>query len=394
MLTLDFQAVAIWVLERREGPASATVHLANEIRRRAEGVTPRNLLSRLKAIGPAGVERAAEFEGASFDLWTDPARTPEAQRWVRGIGLALWDDVVRHKVPAVVRPVALAFASLCSRPFVGLEPAPGVRLQVVQGRPPEQVESAIPGLPLLGTVTAHRLFRFLIRCAYDAENHDAPRVIVEGGWTELARLIGARSNKAIEELRAICNALACTAVVWDLGPAMGASALLEWFQDRPASRAGRAVLELRPSRVLTPGFVHQVAKGSADRHLVPVLPLPSLDGVNPRLQPAAARLDWCAMVELRARAAELADAGSVALDWRGMAEQVGFPVDQLPRLLPAWSDRWATVGAGRWTLAETDNEAAPVLAFLRVAGARSTTGRKGGNRAASRHRINESPRST
>lgn len=381
-------AAARWVLERDrtgDGPAeavaSATIERAEVLAVRLDGAEDADAaLREVLSSGDAGREVAA---GLSGDAWADPERAPHEQRWVRALARAAWRDEVRLRggdPPATSIRVARGLANVRSaKPIDGrLVDDDGRTLPLVPVTSADLVGFGRAGLAHLGGLTFHRLVRWMVR-----EAHARPgRVRIEGGIAALAERIGAGRGKARDELRDLLDTLQATTIRWD-GPAgSGGASLLPWYHVTPAAPGRPALLELDLSPLFEPGLVCRLARRHPDRALVPILPLPRIP-LGPRLHPAAARLDWLALVALREGARELVGYGGVRLDWPALARDAGLPVEQLPTLLDAWTStpaRWRRVGPDRWTLAEDDELTREALWFVREGGRLG----KGGRRAARR----------
>ena len=191
------------------------------------------------------------------------------------------------------------------------------------------------GAELLGTLTAHRLYRWApteARRRYLDGDPD-PRVLTAEGWRGLADAIGATTNKAQSELPAIVAAGAHLCFPF---PPDSIGNLWSWRYTRAAGqRAGRVELVL--STALLPHFGKDTrAKlNRFDRKLVPVLPMPPMVG-RPRDWGALAALQLAVLAELRRLAKEVATHGGAVLDWPRLARNTGVGPDILPRVLERW----------------------------------------------------------
>jgi hypothetical protein len=185
---------------------------------------------------------------------------------------------------------------------------------------------------------------------------------VDRGWKGLADRIGLTSNKAPNELHDLFNVLAHTTIRWAsvTGLEGGTDNLGGFRWEQPAPNRP-AVLYLRPSPLLSTDLVQRMTKGDRDRVLVPVLPLPPVGFLGPRLQAAACRLDWLAMCELAKRANEIVENKGVELEWEALAAEAEMPLVHLDRVLQRWTSdgkdgpkRWAQPVPNRWNLAEVE----------------------------------------
>ena len=399
-----WRSVAAWALSDDDGPRSAVDELAVATRALAEQLAGEldddpaaSLCALLERQGAAGREQAGRIRERPANLWTDPERTPEGQRWVRVLARVAWRTRLEPSggsgPPATLLRLAQGLAS--ARRGVVRDG----RLLDDEGREgalvptaPADLASGIgsEGLAHLGGVTFHRLIRWMILQAH--EHGTDRRVVIPGGVAALTDRIGAAAGKARDEVRELLGTLQATTIRWD-GPAgYGGASLLPWYHVTPAAPGRPAVLELKLSPLFEPRLVNRLVRGHPDRALVPILPLPRIP-LNPRLHPAAARLDWLALVALRSDVADLVERGGVRLDWPALAREAGLPVEHLPALLEAWTTsapgfpaRWREAGSRRWTLAESDEPTRAALRFLSEAGQRTVEGRAGGRKAARRRK--------
>lgn len=343
---------------------------------------------RLEAIGEHGARVAARLRESAADRAVHPLDAPERYRfWLGEDGpprvVARLVDALNRDRWADWRPVVPAVSLELVRPAMGeqFDPArwtpaaPAVSGGVLR----ELVDAGV-----LASLSAQRFLRWAVAEACRRENAGEPhpeRFRIAGGWQGLAHAVGAASHKAADELRDIVEAL----YRYDLVLPGGRARLLATFDHQRHGPDG-SVLLITIGDPLRPGFVHR-HEGRAARALVPVLPLPPLDGVNERSQAAAARLDVLAVAELRDRVAELVTLDSVALDWPDLADRAGLVSHALPPLLARWqadpAARWARVGDA-WALADRP-ETAAALAFLREAGRKVVRGQAGGRKRARRN---------
>ncbi len=335
------------------------------------GERGRKIAASLRRSAAERAERHPEEGAELFAFWLAEDGPPRfLARLVDALFNDRWADW-RPRVPAVS--------------LVVIRPALGERFDATRWAPSAAPPAVSGGVlrelvdaGVLESLSAQRFLRWAVAEACRRENAGEPhpeRFAVLGGWQGLARVIGATSNQAADELRDIVEALYRYDLVL---PGGGGARLLATF-DHQRRGSGGSVLLLTIGDPLRPGFATR-HNGRDERALVPILPLPPVEVVNPRSAAAAARLDVLAVAELRDRVGELATHGAVALDWEELADRAGLPSRALAPLLGRWqadpSARWVRVGEA-WTLADRP-ETAAALAFLRVAGRMVTRGRAGG----------------
>lgn len=133
--------------------------------------------------------------------------------------------------------------------------------------------------------------------------------------------------------------------------------MIAGFEDDDRQYRGHArELVIEVPTMLLPGAVKRAGlTTSPGKHLIPVLDLPNLSAIGARLQPRGALLDWLAVAELRAGAADVVTFGGVLMPWEKLAVRARLdPERDVPRLLASWSpDRWESIGNGRWNLADS-----------------------------------------
>jgi hypothetical protein len=253
---------------------------------------------------------------------------------------ALWRDVVgprleqeRLKPAALVRTVhsdATAFHSRApklegtSLTFDGRELA---RLQAEAGAMFD-LDVIARGLGLLGSVAAHRLFRWEVMTGHERYLMGAayPNVLeVEGGWSELARRIGLNPDKpkVTSDLRAIVHAQAHFSFAFPDG---SRGNMLSYTERDARGRGNRAKVVITLGSPLLPGYVLNLP--SRERKLVPLLreQVPLCGRPNEHGAQMTASLG--VLGELRERARELVTEGGVLLthdDFTRIADRSGLP---------------------------------------------------------------------
>jgi hypothetical protein len=383
----------------------------------------------LERLGPAGREAAEKFRekaavrvrrSASADEppwlpWVDPTFLP---RWVAKV---IWEAEVRprlereHTRPAAISvPVLRRIARTHARGLsVGASGDPllvdrhgcpvGAELRRVDplGIPAleqKQVGALMArGTGLLGSLTAHRLLRFEVVTAHRQVldgNPDARAIRTEGGWSELARRVGAAGNRAAEEVHAVVAAQAHLCWRWP----DGTEGNLLSYTVRPAAGHRPALVSLVLGDPLLPDFVHALGKGGRrareSRRLVPVVDLPPTVG-RPNEHGPQATLQLLLLAEMRASAREIALRGGVLLSrerWERLAEAADLPPgDLLQRVLDRWT-RDGDDGPALLEVVERDRfRLGPAHAaardFLERSGRFELQGQEAGQRAARRRRI-------
>ena len=309
----------------------------------------------------------AERTNTVLMLWNV---TSEAPGWMRVIARVVWLVDVGPKIqrgkdnpPALVR----VLAEPAARIMVAARIEGGAVFEVGAGRrgrlpvalAPAGTASG-PELELLGSLTAQRLFRWLVRTAHRRwlNGEQTPGVLViPGGYEALANAIGVTSKAEIARLPVILRDLHRSGLQWRGDGRSGEVSLIAGFEDDDRQYRGHArELVIEVPTMLLPGAVKRAGlTTSPGKHLIPVLDLPNLSAIGARLQPRGALLDWLAVAELRAGAADVVTFGGVLMPWEKLAVRARLdPERDVPRLLASWSpDRWENIGNGRWNLADS-----------------------------------------
>ena len=208
----------------------------------------------------------------------------------------------------------------------------------------------------------------------------AELVIIRGGWSRLATLVGLSSRgETVADLREALRTLAGCSLRWRYAAREGGGSLLTW-----EGSLERGELKIGVSTPLLPyaGFRYW-KKGDPSPRLVPLTRLPFMEGINPKARAAVARLDfvvWADLAERRVRPE------GVELDWPALAHQAGVTNHTLPVVLDLWSSpgegqRWERDG-NLWRPFTGDLELATAWEFLLAGSANRTEaeerGRRGG----------------
>lgn len=387
----------------------------------------------LDRLGPAGIaaaetvrihsaERSRQLPlpgapshrlGDLWRLWLLPLdeEVPETPRWIHMLGRVLWLDVLRPRLaedrrkPAALPGSLFEHLARVQRPGGHLAETPsGVALVDRDGGYVADLRGEIrvatvhleaisamvrDGARMLGTLNAHRTVRWMVSTAHqramDGEP-DARVLIVEGGWSALAEVVGARSKKAADDIKAIVAAMASL----DFPLPDGSTGDLLTRRDRPAVGQRSARVEITLGTALLPHYVHGLPRGN--RALVPMPVLPPLIG-RERDYGAQAVLQLQIMAEFRRRAKELATEGSVYLPWDRwvkMAEEAALPAGVLSAVIERWTRDGddgpaflTRVGPDRYTLSDAH---AAIRAFLVDAGKLEMEGAEAGRKSVRRKR--------
>jgi len=315
-----------------------------------------------------------------------------------------------RKPPALMMPVHEAVLDLHRR---GLEIDPGARIivqktgqRVLDLRTPEALSLPVidlaameplltAGIKKMGSLSAQRLLRWEVVTGHRQalDGHPDPRKLtVEGGWSALAKAIGARGSRARSELPGIIAVQGCAVWTWPNGRR---GTLLTW-DERPPAPGRAALINLVLGDVLLPGAVVEMEGRSRTmaeaRRLVPMVDLlPPMTGKRANEQGQQAALQLAVMAEFRRHARELAKQGSIKISltrWAELARHVGLPKTMLGKVLDVWTQggndapafltRPDTRAPWRFGLAQAYSTA---LAFLCAAGRREEGGKKGGKAA-------------
>ena len=374
-------------LERQAEPAEAAELRDLAAQEDLPGVESKRLITMLNAVD---VLARLTWTWTVRAWWEEERR--RRRRRLPALTLPFTEDLFRTHAPgARVVATAEGNAELLDRDGRPIAP-----LRYVGARP-ENVLAAVPieavsvlarrGIGLLGTLTAHRLFRWVAVTTNDRFLDmipDARVLVVDGAFDAMAELTGG-DRKILPAIVA-----AAAHLYWPSPGGTGGGTL--WaYTHRPAHGQRRGRVEMTVGTMMRPYYGFDV-KGNAlpgDRGaLVPLLPLPPLIGGR-QTHGSQAALQLAVLAELRKRAVELVDGGAriSEVQWRALAERVGMSTALLARVL----DRWVQDGddapallrrdGDRWTLADAHAEA---RAFMELAGRGAKAASKGGTRKAER----------
>lgn len=377
------------------------------------------LAAYLCRLGDGGMERATELEAGKApdppDV-RDPAQG-HGRQWLwfvdlngngppylRHLAWALWCDVVRPRLfEAAAAGVSseqgaegLIAMTSPSTDFAPRTEHPGFEIVDRNGRPigdlapteqvPQLPETLARKVLLLKKLPTQKLLRLLIDRAwrqYHIERCvDPDRIVILGGWSEVAHLAGVTSHGAAVEMHQAAETLR----VARLDTPLGRGGFFSYWETY-AAPGQKAKITFTLSGPLSPSYVielKQQAKRGKNCWVVPVpRQLPPMHG-GPRTHPAQAALQLVTMLEFRRRADEFADEGSIGIAprrWTMMGRQAG--IENKAKLL-AVLETWQTGDSvrppflvqpdrGRWKLApEYSREARSI----REAGRRTLEGRQ------------------
>lgn len=194
----------------------------------------------------------------------------------------------------------------------------------------------------LCTINAHRLIRWevsTITRQFIEGNPDARAIRIDGGFSELAKVIGAGTGKkAAEQVREI--------VIWQAhsifqGNDKSLGNMLS-YRVTPSGYKKRSQLSLILGDMMLPHYVFELlgiahSKREA-RRLIPIVAIPPLIG-RTNDQGAQASFQMEMMVNFRNHAREFADEGGVFISQDNlvsMAKESALPQNLLPRLIDRW----------------------------------------------------------
>ncbi len=341
-------------------------------------------------------------------LWFDPDHKPTLVRFARALARALWLDVVKPRlaralapalpgydvVTSIVRLTSLGAHSLHGETWPELHDRRG---RVVTFQPtneaPQLPAKLVERAVVLHKLAAAKLLRYAVHRGHEQRYLEDVRLYdrfrVKGGWSGLAREIGPDTRKFATELREAAEILRHAFV--EIPGYKGACFAWGLYGEEAPGR--QCELELHLLGPLRPGFVLDLkrlplAMPAHARHLIPFpRQLPPMVGRS-REHAALANLQILMLREMRLRADELAEKGSVEIappQWAVLGDEAKVPFSLLPKVYNAWQtgdDKTpaflASAGHDRFTLATPTYSRE--LATLIAAGRDMITGAKAGKR--------------
>jgi len=364
----------------------------------------------------------SRWDNAEGDGWASPAG------WLPFVARLLW----RHRVqPAWARQIEAEERARKNAPGLpmpvhselgdSLVAAIHDRGRIVRKADGRQIPlrfaavdaAALDAVPLgaLGKLTAHRLVRWMIQAAHAGhflttdnavnlmDGVTARRgatgvdLVVTGGLSRLAEVVGAGSKKATGDLRDALNVLSQVTLQWNAPGSEGGGSLVSWRGPGSGGahpgHGARSVVRITVSDVLCPGMGAKL-RGSADALVVPVLDVPVMPAaVSPRAHAGLARFDWLVTRELVARAREAVGNGGVVLNLDTIGKDAGVNRKNVAAAAECWTTdtadapaRWERNGS-RYMLADRPPTAAArrwILDFAETREGRSKGGQESGRR--------------
>ncbi|MBI3072893.1 MAG: hypothetical protein HYY84_12320 [Deltaproteobacteria bacterium] len=280
-------------------------------------------------------------------LWRTTVRSQLANEYKSPAALSFR---VAEQLADIMKPGANPLATVDSR--CGSPAAGGIRFERPANIPlldVETVERLLPrGATHLGeSINAYRLLYWEISTAHAqilGGNPDGRTLHVEGGWSGLARVIGAgEGGDTREEIHSLVIAQGHLCWTWP----DGTYGNLVSYGMRPPRNGNPAILTITLGDALLPYCVlERFGKSGREnreaRRLVPVIPLPPFVGRN-RDWSAEAAFHLRLVIEFRRRAVELSEHGGVLLP-RGRLERIAETAALPTRLVPRVIDRWTRDG--------------------------------------------------
>lgn len=196
---------------------------------------------------------------------------------------------------------------------------------------------------ILSTINAHRLLRWevsTITRQFIEGNPDARAIRIDGGFSELAKLIGAGTGKkAAEQIREI--------IVWQAhsifqGQDKSLGNMLS-YRISPNGYKKRSQLSLILGDMMLPHYVFEllgIARSKREaRKLIPIVDIPPLIG-RPADQGPQANFQMEMMVKFRTHAQEFLEFGGVYIseqELRYLANESGLPLTILQKVMDRWT---------------------------------------------------------
>jgi hypothetical protein len=373
----------------------------------------------VERLGATGAGLAADVrggpgEGASlWRLWAASDGPVPGCRFAVRLALALLLDTVvpaleasARKPPAIVRPVYQYAIDFHSRGRVYDERSQQLSFDgqalarlCAQAGASIDMSALQKGLGLLGSVVSHKVFRWEVFSVHERflRGDPLPNVlVVNGGWSALAKALGLNPDKHASDVRSVVLAQAHFSSRFPDG---SQGTMLSYTEKAAFGRTERARVTITVGAPLLPGYVEgigeKVGRASIEarqaRKLVPILrEVPPLVG-RPNEHGAQISLSMYVVAEMRDKAKELVTDGGVHLPFDalvGLADRSSLP--RRHGLLLRLLDRWTADGAGgflervdrdRYTLGRP-HEAERL--FLEEAGRRELVGAKAGRASARR----------
>jgi hypothetical protein len=320
-------------------------------------------------------------------LWTDSVR-PRLEREAQRMDTAGIAFPVLNNLVAVSRRGAQTTLLDSEQRTAELRNRQGQRIGSLRVAP--LIDERHVSLAALGKLTTQRLIRHVLwegyRRKWIDEEPDPGRIVIEGGYSALADILGMKGRKAADELKV---SVATLASIYINTPTEEGQVFSAYHYKAHTGQAAR--LEMTLLGPFAPDYIARQLAGHrnpSDKWLVPIpLPrlLPPFVGERRNEDGAQAMLQVLALRELRVRAEEMAENGSVEISerrWMELADEASVPRRLLPLILdvyprgdgdhPAFLER-----PGAWTFRLTDAYGAERRAIMHAASAQRV-GRAGG----------------
>jgi len=201
------------------------------------------------------------------------------------------------------------------------------------------VELLKKGISDLSTITGHRVLRWQVKEGFDAwtqGREDFRSVIIDGGYSEVAKRAGCHSTKEIAKVKSILHvqAFGCLSFAdGSRGNMISLRTLAEHRNGEPKK------IKIVLGDILLPGHVFSLEK--SNRRLIPILnDLPPFYG-SPNMHAAQALLQLAALEEISDHSDSLASNGFVTIlaeRWEELAAQCGVDPQKVRAILELWCD--------------------------------------------------------
>lgn len=261
-------------------------------------------------------------DGGLWTLWTE-------KRFLRSLARALWCDVVARRLEkqtALVQPVYMGVLDFHAGGRRFDEPSGQLSFdgqeiaRLTKGSVGLDLDLLRDGLERLGSVVAHKVFRWELFSAHDRSVRGEPHantIRIDGGWSALATAIGLNPKKYAADVRAVVHAQAHFKFAFPDG---SKGNMLSYTERDARGQTGRAQVTITLGAPLLPDYQAHVleARGKVasakDRRLVPIPR--TLPPLTPRRNEHGGQISFsmAVMAEFREQASRLADDGAVELD--------------------------------------------------------------------------------
>jgi hypothetical protein len=203
---------------------------------------------------------------------------------------------------------------------------------------PKLIPVVTKGVGNLNSIYHHKLLRYECKMGFENWIHERPDARVlrfERGCTEIAECLGLKSNRAIDEIKALLTAQAYMQFKFDDGSS-GNLIVLRNFRSKGCNRDDGVEIVLGTQ--LLPHYTFQTSKQG--RLLIPVpdiLLLPLVSSSN--YHAGQALLQMMVMEEFTEHSMEFEEVGSITIDqeqWERFAKEVALPESVFKQTLDRW----------------------------------------------------------